>query len=558
MLRALAILPMSDRVCRSCVGWAVSAPRSRWIWAFPFLAAGVAVCAVAQGLAFVMSLSLFGLVAVCLGIGNFGFYSDKKIALRYFEDVPQIVLSALFMYFKGAADTNAIINASARHDLRHLTSDAVRLQSHHPHLLPRVAHHHSPACRSPKSPPPHSAILMTVHVLRDVVGEFKRIAKARRERKISLASGDKGDDDEPTAEDLADALDGRRQVAHLMLGAPWCSALTASILGISSLFVLPGAARFALCLLLPRPMCRSTASFCVHAASPHPSWRRLIVPPAVLLMGKTISAKVVDKSATVDSFKAVAKSGATPRRARKPWWRPASREQAVSWAAALALVIFIAVFSSTYNFTPPGYSGGGIEVLPLQRFSSNLGGMSGSGRFVFVSYGGAAAGRRLAAASPATTASTISSFRVTTSTSTTSTLAAAASEPVTLTDAATGAAAAFDGDPIAVLRCGSTIILVTSIIGLNYMSSSTASSASTRLRASLASLPAPRKHLTCFSPSTVPLPIAESYYFVDSTTGAVMLFPDVVRAHPPKTHATAPQQGASSSEPLARALLHWS
>ena len=471
---------MSDRVSRGCVGWAVAAPRRRWIWAFPFLAAGVAVSAVAQGLAFVLSLSLLGLVALFLGIGNFGFYSDKKIALRYFEDVPQIVLSALFMYFKGAADTNAIINASARHDLRHLPSDAVCLHFHHPHLSPRVAHqHHSPTCRSPKSPPPHSAILMTVHVLRDVVGEFKRIAKARRERNISLASGDKGDDDEPTAEDLADALDGRRQVAHLMLGAPWCSAFSASILGISSLFVLPGAARFALFLLLPRPMRSSAAAFCVHASSPHPSWRRLTVHPAVLLAGKTIAAKVVDKSATFDGFKAVPTGGAAPRRARKPWWRPASREQAVSWAAAIALVIFIAVFSSTYKFTPPSYSVGSMEVLPLQRFSSNLGGMFGSGRFVFVSYGTAAAGRRLATASTATTASTISSFRVTTSTSTTSTLAAAASKPVTLTDAATGAAAAFEGDPIAVLRCGSTIILVTSSIGLNYMSSYTASSAST-------------------------------------------------------------------------------
>ena len=74
---------MSDRVSRGCVGWAVAAPRRRWIWAFPFLAAGVAVSAVAQGLAFVLSLSLLGLVALFLGIGNFGFYSDKRIALRF-------------------------------------------------------------------------------------------------------------------------------------------------------------------------------------------------------------------------------------------------------------------------------------------------------------------------------------------------------------------------------------------------------------------------------------------------------------------------------------------
>ena len=150
VLRALAVLPMSDRVSRACVGWAFSAP----CCAFPLLAAGVAVCAAAQGFAFILSLALLAVATLILGISNFGFYSDKKVALRfarffnrlgcrlhsltcsprripestlrtyrlsqtpcvarYFEDIPQIVLSALFMYFKGSADTNAIINASNR------------------------------------------------------------------------------------------------------------------------------------------------------------------------------------------------------------------------------------------------------------------------------------------------------------------------------------------------------------------------------------------------------------------------------------------------------------
>ena len=92
------------------------------------------------------------------------------------------------------------------------------------------------ACRPP-TPPNDSAILMTVHVLRDVVGEFKRIAKARREKNSALS---KVDNDAPTAEDLADALDGS-QLSRFMM-APAVSAISAVVLGLISLFTLPGAA----------------------------------------------------------------------------------------------------------------------------------------------------------------------------------------------------------------------------------------------------------------------------------------------------------------------------
>ena len=199
MLRALMLLPVSDRVSKGFVGWAVAVPRRHWKWALPGLALGVGMFTMAQMIAFGLSLTFLGIAALFLGISNFGFYSDKKIALRYFEDVPQIVLSALFMYFKGGADASAIVNATA------------------------------------------STVLMTIHVLRDLVGEFRRIAKVRRERAAGLMAGATEAPEGPTAEDLADALEGRRQVAHLMLGAPWCSALSAVLTSVGSLFVLPGA-----------------------------------------------------------------------------------------------------------------------------------------------------------------------------------------------------------------------------------------------------------------------------------------------------------------------------
>lgn len=82
VLRALFVLPMSDRVSNGFVGWAVRASKIKWIFAFPLLLGGVAVCAALQTAAFVVALLLFSVVALYLGIGNFGFYSDKRIALR--------------------------------------------------------------------------------------------------------------------------------------------------------------------------------------------------------------------------------------------------------------------------------------------------------------------------------------------------------------------------------------------------------------------------------------------------------------------------------------------
>ena len=74
---------MSDRVSNGFVGWAVRASKIKWIFAFPLLLGGVAVCAALQTAAFVVALLLFSVVALYLCIGNFGFYSDKRIALRF-------------------------------------------------------------------------------------------------------------------------------------------------------------------------------------------------------------------------------------------------------------------------------------------------------------------------------------------------------------------------------------------------------------------------------------------------------------------------------------------
>ena len=102
------------------------------------------------------------------------------------------------MIFKGGIDTNALINAGA------------------------------------------SMLMMTRHVLCDVAGEFKRIAKARRERKAGISTGTPSEEGD-SVEDLADALESRGQIARLMLGAPWCGLVANFFLGPPSLFVLPGA-----------------------------------------------------------------------------------------------------------------------------------------------------------------------------------------------------------------------------------------------------------------------------------------------------------------------------
>lgn len=80
-----------------------------------------------------------------------------------------------------------------------------------------------------------SAILITVHVFRDVIAEVKRLWKSRGEKpdQTTALLCD-------TAEDLADSLSAR-QVAHLLLGAPWCSFFGTLFSGILSLFIVPGA-----------------------------------------------------------------------------------------------------------------------------------------------------------------------------------------------------------------------------------------------------------------------------------------------------------------------------
>ena len=155
------------------------------------------------------------------------------------------------------------------------------------------------------------------------------------------------------------------------------------------------------------------------------------------------------------------------RRAPKPWWRASSREQAVSWGAAAAVAVFVAVFFGLYFSRPAGPTG----FIPLQRFSSNLGGKSGF--FVFVSMAsGSASGRRLQADAAAT-----GSFRVT-SAAATSLADGAASEAVTLIDKTTGASMAFDGDALVVERRGNTLVLASRVYGRKISITETVGSAS--------------------------------------------------------------------------------
>lgn len=131
------------------------------------------------------------------------------------------------MIFKGGIDTNALINAGA------------------------------------------SMLMMTRHVLRDVAGEFKRIAKARRERKAGISTGTPAEEGD-SVEDLADALESRGQIARLMLGAPWVGLVANFFLGPPSLFVLPGASAPVIALsarrasqILPRFMPFSFSQRCL-------------------------------------------------------------------------------------------------------------------------------------------------------------------------------------------------------------------------------------------------------------------------------------------------------
>lgn len=81
-MRALAWLPLSDRVSKALTGWALRRGVLAWMLGFPFLAGGLALCLGVQLLAVALCTALYLVVALLLSIGNFSLYSDKKVALR--------------------------------------------------------------------------------------------------------------------------------------------------------------------------------------------------------------------------------------------------------------------------------------------------------------------------------------------------------------------------------------------------------------------------------------------------------------------------------------------
>ena len=153
--------------------------------------------------------------------------------------MPQIVLSALFMIFKGAPDTSALVNAGA------------------------------------------SMLLLARHVFTDGAAEVKRVLKARQERAAATAvsSIDKpissavttSAEGADSVEDMADALQGRGQIAHLLLAAPWCNFISTLLLGPISFFMAPGARP-----LTTLPHCPFTVALTLGT---HAAFRRPPSPP---------------------------------------------------------------------------------------------------------------------------------------------------------------------------------------------------------------------------------------------------------------------------------------
>lgn len=165
--------------------------------------------------------------------------------------------------------------------------------------------------------------------------------------------------------------------------------------------------------------------------------------PAVLLAGRQLHKTV--NSNTDDPKRS--------RREPKPWWKPASREQALAWGmtvVAACAAVAVPVYFTYPISTPSGIVG--LQIMPLDTFTSNLAGKLGSGDYAFVQLGGGgAAGRRRLAA-----ASSSGVFRVSSSQSLSSLSSAAAA--LTLTHS-NGTAVQIDGHPYKIERRGNLLLL---------------------------------------------------------------------------------------------------
>lgn len=82
VMRAVGWLPLSDRFSKAIMGWTTQRSALAWTLGFPILSAGLAACIAVQLTVAAVSGVTFMVVALFLGVGTFGFYSDKKVALR--------------------------------------------------------------------------------------------------------------------------------------------------------------------------------------------------------------------------------------------------------------------------------------------------------------------------------------------------------------------------------------------------------------------------------------------------------------------------------------------
>jgi hypothetical protein len=90
------VVPFSPRAKDLLYGWSRGIATWKWIVFFPFIAVGLLCGATAQMFSLV-SITLLVVSCPLLFVVSIALYGDQKITLRIIEDIPQLVISALFV-----------------------------------------------------------------------------------------------------------------------------------------------------------------------------------------------------------------------------------------------------------------------------------------------------------------------------------------------------------------------------------------------------------------------------------------------------------------------------
>jgi len=161
LVRGLLCLPFTRACADTLYGWFGRAHVCVKLITFPCLLF-IAVFHIIYALLGLVSVIVVHVIVV---LANFIVYSEKNVALRYVEDIPQISISIVFLYTLGKPDRFAIINLAS------------------------------------------SALLLGVHVLKDVYSELRRCWRARGPK-----STDTNIAIQPSAEELAKCIGHTRRL----------------------------------------------------------------------------------------------------------------------------------------------------------------------------------------------------------------------------------------------------------------------------------------------------------------------------------------------------------